>query len=134
MWKRPNVYSLFIPQHNNPNPPAPLAYRWLGGCGQRFKCDRWSLDSGCRRCSLPNFPQRSCDEPQLQYHCSAWMLQWHHRAVNTNPDRFYLVFFLVHSHYFCQVFLLLQLKRDTSLHKYIYIKYASIFRCRGERW
>lgn len=51
-----------IPQHL-------LAYLWLGRGGQLFKCDRWSLVSGCCRCFLlwPSHPQRALDEPEPQY-------------------------------------------------------------------
>lgn len=69
MTNKPRLYlatkSLHYRQHL-------LAHRWLGGGGQLFKCDRWSLVSGCccLLCSfhrLPSRPQRAWDEPLPQY-------------------------------------------------------------------
>lgn len=47
-----------------------LAYWWRGGGGQLFKCDRWSLVSGCCCCSfprLPSHPQRGWEEREPQH-------------------------------------------------------------------
>lgn len=65
------IHSFIFLQNPYIIPPQHLlAYWWLGGGGQLFKCDRWSLVSGCCCCSFllrPSHPQRAWDEPEPQY-------------------------------------------------------------------
>lgn len=75
MKNKPMVIHCFI-LLQNPSiiPQHLLAYWWLGRGGQLFKCDRWSLVSGCCCCCCccslrlwPSRPQRAWDEPEPQY-------------------------------------------------------------------
>lgn len=63
-----------------------LAYWWRGGGGQLFKCDRWSLVSGCCCCcSFPRIlsrPQRGWEEQQPQ-HSSAGKLSVAAQSVSS---------------------------------------------------
>lgn len=53
MKNKPMVmHSFILLQNPSIIPQHLLAYWWLGGGGQLFKCDRWSLVSGCCRCSF----------------------------------------------------------------------------------
>lgn len=66
------IHSFILLQNPSIIPQHLLAYLWLGGGGQLFKCDRWSLVSGCCCCCFrlwPSRPQRTLDEPEPQ--CSS---------------------------------------------------------------
>lgn len=71
MKNKPMVrHSFILLQNPSIIPEHLLAYWWLGVGGQLFKCDRWSLVSGCCCCSFflwPSCPQRARDEPEPQY-------------------------------------------------------------------
>lgn len=71
MKNKPTVtHCLILLQNPSIIPQHLLAYWWLGGGGQLFKCDRLSLVSGCCYCSFllrPSRPQRAWDEPEPQY-------------------------------------------------------------------
>lgn len=64
------IYSFIFLQNPSVIHQHLLAHWWQGGGGQLFKCDRWSLVSGCCCCSFlvwPSSPQRAWDEPEPQY-------------------------------------------------------------------